>query len=240
MKKGIALLEILTGIVIISVLVLLSLRLVGFITQKAKVVSAKAQIAQLAFLLETVKDDTGYYPAFLQNLTLKTPPHLHEKGWDGFYTGTVPLDPWGTPYFYEIPPTTLFSSPELPREYGKPVTYYYTIETNPGSAVLRIENYGVTSCDITLNGVVVIYEHELKKNPIPQIIEKEVFLVEGNNTIARARSKPGEFLLFSISSDKVPSERHFILGSYGKDRTAGGEGFGQDIVWRSDRYPNFQ
>jgi type II secretory pathway pseudopilin PulG len=65
MKKGIALLEILTGIVIISVLALLSLRLVGIVTQKAKVVSAKAQIAQLALLLEEVKDDTGYYPAFL-------------------------------------------------------------------------------------------------------------------------------------------------------------------------------
>lgn len=233
-------LEVLASIAVILILAFISFKLIGNIVQKARVVSAKAQIAQLALLLEAVKDDTGYYPAFLQDITMKIPPNLHKEGWKGFYTGRVPLDPWGVPYFYEIPPTTLFGSPPIPREPGTPDTLIVDFESNPGKALLRVENYGVTSCDITLNGVVVIYEHELKKNPIPQIIEKEVFLVEGNNTIARARSKPGEFLLFSISSDKVPSERHFILGSYGKDRTAGGEGFGQDIVWRSDRYPNFQ
>jgi type II secretion system protein G len=240
MKKGMALLEILVGLVIISFLVLLSLRLVGFITHKAKVVSAKAQIAQLAFLLETVKDDTGYYPAFLQDITLKIPPHLHEKGWDGFYTGTVPLDPWGTPYFYEIPPTTLFSSPELPREYGKPVTYYYTIETNPGSAVLRVENYGVTACNLYLNGVEVVRENEFKKNPKPQIIEKNITLLEANEISARVRSKPSEFLIFNISASNVPTDKYFLLGSYGKDKTGGGERFEQDIIWRSDSYPNFQ
>jgi hypothetical protein len=163
-----------------------------------------------------------------------------EKGWRGFYADTVSLDPWGSTYFYEIPPTTLFNSPELPREYGKPVIYCYTIETNPGSAILRIENYGVTACSFYLNGVEVVPENEFKKNPKPQIIEKNITLLESNEISARVRSKPGEFLIFNISSSNVPTDIYFILSSYGKDRSSGGEGPNQDVKWRSDRYPNFQ
>lgn len=240
MKKGMALLELIVGIVIIVVLAMITLQLVGTVIQRAKVVSAKAQIAQLALLLEAVKDDTGYYPAFLQDLTLKVPPTLQEEGWDGFYTGEVPLDPWGSPYFYEIPPTTLFNSPPIPRNPGTPDIYSISFETNPGTALLRVENYGVTSCDITLNGVVVVFEYEFKKNPRPQIIEKEITLLPGNNVLARARSKPGEFLMLSVSADNVPTEEYFILGSYGKNKEYGGKGFDEDIKWRSNKYPNFQ
>jgi len=38
----------------------------------------------------------------------------------------------------------------------------------------------------------------------------------------------------------MPTEEYFILGSYGKDKVSGGEGFDKDIAWRSDKYPNFQ
>jgi hypothetical protein len=105
---------------------------------------------------------------------------------------------------------------------------------------LRIENYGITSCDITLNGVIVVYEYELKNNPRPQIIEKEVDLIEGNNFIMWARSTPGDFLIANISADNVPTSEYFILGSYGKDKQEEGSGFGKDIVWHSMVYPHFQ
>ena len=195
MKKkrnyGFWLMESLVVILILFILVAIGISLIKSVFQKAKVVSARAQIAQLSLLLEEVRDDTGYYPVFLNNLTLKPPPVLQEKGWRGPYTGIVPLDPWGSPYFYGIPPTTLFTSPPIPRTTGQPDTYSVFFETNPGKALIRVENYGVTACDVTLNGVVVIHEWEFKNNPRPQIIEKEVDIVAGNNMLVWARSTPG-------------------------------------------------
>lgn len=237
---GSVVMEILVVIAIFVVLVGISIGVIRTISNKAKVVSAKAQIAQLSLLLEEIKDDTGYYPVFLQNLTLTSPPFLQEKGWRGPYTREVPLDPWGVPYFYQIPPTTLFTSPPLPRSYGQPDTYADFFETNPGKGILRIENYGITACDITLNGVVVVYEWELKNNPRPQIIEKEIDLVPGNNILVWARSTPGDFLMASISANTVPTNEFFILGSYAMDRDTGGEGWNKDVVWISNIFPNFQ
>lgn len=237
---GFWLVESLVICVIFLILASLTVVLVGNVIQKSKVVSAKAQIAQLSLLLESVKDDTGYYPAFLQNLTLQPPPKLQEEGWHGAYARMIPLDPWGSPYFYKIPPTTLFNSPPVPRTPGAPDTYTMDFETNPGKGILRIENYGVTACDIKLNGVIVVYEYEFKNNPRPQIIEKEIDLLGGNNFLVWARSKPGEFLTATISADNVPTREYFILGSYGKDKQGGGSGFGTDIVWHSRIYPNFQ
>ncbi len=239
-KQGFWLIEILVVTIIFIIIAAISMVLVGNVIQKSKVVSAKSQIAQLSLLLEAVKDDTGYYPAFLHNLTLQSPPKLQEKGWNGAYTAVVPLDPWGSPYFYRIPPTTLFNSPPVPRTPGTPDTYTMDFETNPGKGLLHIENYGVTACDIKLNGVVVVYEYEFKNNPRQQIIEKEIDLLDGNNFLVWARSKPGEFLVANISADNVPTDRYFILGSYGKNRATGGKGFDEDIVWHSLYYPNFQ
>lgn len=239
-KKGIGLVEVLVLVVIICILVVISVKLIGNVIQKAKVVSAKAQIAQLAQALESVKDNTGYYPVFLNNLVLNSPPKLQEKGWQGPYVMKVPLDPWGSPYFYWIPPTTLWNSPPLPREPGRPETYTTHFESYAGKGILRIENYGVTACDITLNGVVVVHSYEFKNKPLPQIIEKDVTLQEGNNVLVRARSTPGDFLVASISASLVPSREYFLLGSYGKDKAVGGKGFAADIVWDSRTYPNFQ
>ena len=239
-KKGIWLVESLVVVGIICILAIISLKLVGNVLQKAKVVSAKAQIAQIAQALEDVKNDTGYYPVYLSDLLSETPPNMQEQGWRGPYVREVPLDPWGSQYFYQIPPTTLWNSPTLPRQPGKPVTYTASFEARPGQALLRVENYGITACNITLNGVVVVTESEFKNNPRPQIIEKWINLQAGNNIIVWARSTPGDYLIVNISSDKVPTREYFILGSYAKDKIAGGKGFAADIVWDSRTYPNFQ
>ncbi|MBN1445475.1 MAG: type II secretion system protein GspG [Candidatus Omnitrophica bacterium] len=237
---GSVIMEILVVIAIFVVIVGISIGVIRTISNKAKVVSAKAQIAQLSLLLEEIKDDTGYYPVYLSHLTAAEPPLMQEKGWGGPYTREVPFDPWGSPYFYQIPPTTLFTSPPLPRTYGQPDTYTDSFETNPGKGILRIENYGITACDITLNGVIVVYEWELKNNPRPQIIEKEIDLIPGNNILVWARSTPGDFLIASISANTVPTREFFILGSYAMDKDSGGEGWAKDIVWISNIFPNFQ
>lgn len=238
-REGFILKEILVVIGIILIIAAISFRLVYTVLQKAKVVSAKTQISQLALILEAVKDDTGSYPVNLRDLLEKTPPSGQEKGWSGHYVTEVPFDPWGTPYFYQIPPTTLFASPPIPRTYGAPVTFETSFIAIPGIATLRVENYGVTACHLYLNGDEVVHESEFKKSPIPQIIEKTITVLAGNNFLAWARSKPGEFLYVSISG-LFPTGEYFILGSYGKNKQPEGENFDEDIVWYSNKYPNFQ
>ena len=71
--------ELIVSVIIIGILALISLRVISSVMQKAKVVSAKAQIAQLALLLESVRDDTGLYPVFLQHLTLTPAPTMMGK-----------------------------------------------------------------------------------------------------------------------------------------------------------------
>lgn len=240
MKKGFVLVEIVIFIIVIIFLAIGVVFTVRNVINKAKVVSAKAQISQIALLLEQVKNDTGKYPSFLSDLTSTSPPKLMENGWDGPYTKQIPLDPWGNPYFYKIPPTTLLSSPRLPRVHGKPDTYSANFEGIAGKGKIRIENYGVTSCSIYLNGVEIVKEDEFKNNPRPQIIEKEIDILDNNNTITWARSTPGDFLYFSITADNIPTGEYFMIGSYGSDGNEGGKEYAKDIVWVSNKYPNFQ
>jgi len=240
LKKGYVLTELIVGLVIFILLATGIFLGVKNVMDRAKVMSAKVQISQLALLLEQIKNDTGYYPAFLSDLTLNSPPKLQEKGWNGPYTNKIPFDPWGNPYFYKIPPTTVFSSPKLPRVHGKPDTYTANFDAIEGKGRIRVENYGVTSCSIYINGVEVVKENEFRNKPKPQIIEKEVTLKDENNTLTWARSTPGDFLYFSIIVDNMPTGEYFIVGSYGKDGKESGKGYNKDIVWVSNKYPNFQ
>ncbi|HPP09307.1 MAG TPA: type II secretion system protein [bacterium] len=73
-KKGIALVELIVFIVILSIIAGTSFRLVYSVNQKAKVVKAKSEIAQFAIALENMKDDTGYYPIRLGAIFDNNPP----------------------------------------------------------------------------------------------------------------------------------------------------------------------
>ena len=52
--------------------------------------------------MENVKNDTGYYPVFLTDLTLPVGDTMLystiRKGWNGPYTKQIPIDPWGKAY----------------------------------------------------------------------------------------------------------------------------------------------
>ncbi|HOJ38961.1 MAG TPA: type II secretion system protein GspG [bacterium] len=238
-SQGMVLAEILVAVAVFMAVVIIAFRLVWQTYQKAKVAAARGQIAQLAAALEACRDDTGLYPVFLSDLLSKESPKMMGRNWHGPYLDKLPLDPWGNQYYYRIPPTTLFSSPAIPRVPGQPDNVSFKIETvAPGIGRLRIENYGVTSCSVYLNGVEVVTEKEFRNSPRPQIIEKEVTLLENNTLTLRARSTPSDYLFTSISGT-VPQERYFILGSYGKDRKGGGSGFNADLEWTSNVYPNF-
>jgi len=228
--------EVMTVIVVMLILVGLSLSAVHRVVEKAKIISTKALLSQFAVTLECVKSDTGLYPTFLSDLLFTAAPRMQAKGWFGPYLTQMPLDAWGGPFYYKIPPTTLFGSPALPRTFGKPEVATYSVSTVAGKAVLRIENYGVTACSIYLNGVEVIEEWEFRNKPVPQIIEKEVILLDENTVEARLRSTPGQVLYMALSGF-VPTKEYFIVGSYGKDGAPGGKGASQDIEWVSNLYP---
>lgn len=241
MKKGFALTELLVAIVIVVALGFISFRMVNAVIQRAKTVSARAQIAQISQVLETVKSDTGLYPIALDHLLLKTPPAGIENGWRGPYMDSLPYDPWDTSYFYMIPSTNLFESPPIERRPGQPQTYSFTFQATAQTVRMRLENFGIASATVRVNGVTVFgtsyFNH---RPPHPQILENDLVLVDGTNTIdIWVASGPTRYFLAYITGF-FPTGDYFILGSYGSDGEEGGENFAADIVWRSDTYPNFQ
>ena len=257
-KKGITLLELLIFIAVLMIIAGVSFRLVYSVNQKAKIVKAKAEITQFAMALENMKDDTGYYPVRLGAIFDEGPPPGMTKNWNGPYATKIrdtvnndtPLDPWGSPYFYnipytEVPPKTYIETPEIGRFAGPPRTYTYTFSAPAGGAYLVLTNYGITAGEIRLNGVEIVQKKEFKNKPKPQIITKPVTLLAGTNILSCwLASTPADYYQVSIGKpatmEYIPTSDYFILGSYGRDKKAGGKGFGKDIVYNSKTYPNFQ
>ena len=241
LKKGFVIVEILIVIGILIALSIISLKLIYTILRKSQVVSAKIQISQIALALEQVKNDTGYYPVTLSCLTSSSPPPGMEKGWRGPYVESIPLDPWGSPYFYRIPKTNVFSSPPVVRGRGTPHTTNFEFKSTLQTATMRIENYAVSSAQVWLNGTRIFRQRDFNaRPPHPQILEREVNLQNGTNQLSVwIASSPTSYLVIYVYG-YFPTSEYFILGSYGVDKKEGGTKFNRDIIWYSNRYPNFQ
>lgn len=244
-KKALVLVELLTVVIIITVVAIFFSKVIYTVVENSRVGRAKAQIARLAALLEMVKDDTGYYPVSLSHCTQADPPPGISKRWKGPYCNSIPLDPWKTAYFYIIPPTAIFDVPPIIRGAAKPQEYTISFEVvnNGLPGKIRIENYGVASSTLDINGIPVFNQSDFKNLPSnkqPQIIQKEIMLQEGTNEMtASLGSAPQSYYIVYLSGC-FPTDKYFILGSYGKNGVAGGAGFNIDIQWHSDLYPNFQ
>jgi len=257
-KKGFTLPEIVAFIFILVLVAGISFRLVYSVNQKAKIVVAKTEISQFAIALENMKDDTGYYPVRLGAIFDEQPPDGMERNWHGPYATKMkdmanidtPVDPWGNPYFYEIPltdipPETYLQTPEIGRFTGTPRTYNYTFTAPAGPGVIITTNYGITSGEIRLNGNVVVSSIEFKNPPRPQVITKNVILPGGINTLsAWLASTPSDYYIVAVGKSAtktaLPTSDHFIIKSYGKDKKSGGTDFSRDIIFNSKMYPNFQ
>ncbi len=72
---------------------------------KAKRVQAQADLAEIKTALDRYYLDNGYYPSTDQGLSaLVTPPtngRVPANYESGGYIERLPMDPWGTPYFYQ-------------------------------------------------------------------------------------------------------------------------------------------
>ena len=118
-NPGFTLIEIMAVVLIIGMLS----SIVGFAVfqqvDKARVVTAKTQIARLESTLELYNMDNGHFPTSEQGLealiseptTAPEPMHYQPGGY--LKGGKLPLDPWGNEFQYESPGTNNQDSYDL-------------------------------------------------------------------------------------------------------------------------------
>ncbi len=104
-QSGFSLIELLVVLVIMGMLAgLVGPRIFGNV-DKAKVKTADTQVKMLKGSLQTYRLDVGSYPSTADGLNalVHKPQAKTSAYWQGPYLDdTVPLDPWGKPYHYEL------------------------------------------------------------------------------------------------------------------------------------------
>jgi general secretion pathway protein G len=105
LEEGFTLIEIMVVILILGLLATIVVQSLRGATDKAKVTKTEADISEIKTALDRYYLDNGYYPTSDQGLTaLVTAPtsgQIPSNYEDGGYIEKLPLDPWGTPYFYQ-------------------------------------------------------------------------------------------------------------------------------------------
>jgi general secretion pathway protein G len=103
-QQGFTLIELLVVLAILAMLAALVVPRVFKNLDKAKVDTAKAQIAAFESALGSYRLDVGSFPTTDQGLqALRTRP-VGVENWDGPYLPKdIPLDPWKHPYVYRCP-----------------------------------------------------------------------------------------------------------------------------------------
>jgi len=106
-RRGFTLIELLVVIAIIATLAAVVAPQVFRNVGDAKASAARSQIEIFALALDSYRLDNDVYPGSDQGLAaLRTMPTTGEipRNWRGPYLRkTVPLDPWGRPYYYMSP-----------------------------------------------------------------------------------------------------------------------------------------
>jgi general secretion pathway protein G len=106
-RRGFTLIEVLLVLAILVILAGLSVVAIANIQGNANNRAAKGQISSLQSTMEIYKIDVGTYPSSNIGLNaLVAPPSdlRNPNKWKGPYVtnGTLPVDPWGNPYQYEL------------------------------------------------------------------------------------------------------------------------------------------
>jgi general secretion pathway protein G len=103
-QRGFTLIELLVVLAILAMLAAIVVPRVFRNLEKAKVNTAKTQIAAFESAISAYRLDVGSFPTTDQGLqALRTQPGGVEN-WDGPYLPKdIPPDPWGHPYVYRCP-----------------------------------------------------------------------------------------------------------------------------------------
>jgi general secretion pathway protein G len=104
-EGGFTLVEMLVVITIIGlIMALVGPRVLNYLGE-SKVKAARIQIQSFAAALDLFYLDAGRYPTSAEGLTALVRPSAGLVSWNGPYLkgGSVPNDPWGTPYVYRSP-----------------------------------------------------------------------------------------------------------------------------------------
>jgi general secretion pathway protein G len=104
-QSGFTLIEMLVVITIIGLIVaLVGPRVLNYLSE-SKVKAARIQIQSFTSALDLFYMDAGRYPSSAEGLDALVRPMAGVVAWNGPYLrgGTVPKDPWGTPYVYRSP-----------------------------------------------------------------------------------------------------------------------------------------
>jgi|SRR5271155_1357148 general secretion pathway protein G len=104
-EAGFTLIEIMVVILILGLLATIVVQSLRGATDKAKHTKAQADLHELQTALDRYYLDSGSYPTGDQGLSAlvaapssgRIPSNYEEGG----YIQRIPLDPWGTPYFYQ-------------------------------------------------------------------------------------------------------------------------------------------
>lgn len=104
-EQGFTLVELLVVLVILGLLVgVVGPRVVGYLGG-AKSKTARVQVEQLGAALDLYLVDMGHYPTQEEGLSALVIAPADAEFWNGPYLSKrqVPLDPWGTEFYYVIP-----------------------------------------------------------------------------------------------------------------------------------------
>src|SRR5580658_3407984 len=105
MQAGFTLVEMLVVITIIGlIMALVGPRVLNYLTE-SKVKAARIQIQSFASALDLFYLDAGRFPSSGEGLDALVRPTPGVAAWNGPYLrgGSVPNDPWGSPYVYRVP-----------------------------------------------------------------------------------------------------------------------------------------
>jgi general secretion pathway protein G len=104
-EAGFTLVEMLVVITIIGlIMALVGPRVLNYLTE-SKVKAARIQIQSFASALDLFYLDAGRFPSSGEGLDALVRPTPGVAAWNGPYLrgGSVPNDPWGSPYVYRVP-----------------------------------------------------------------------------------------------------------------------------------------
>jgi len=102
-QAGFTMIELLVVMVILGLLAALVAPNFFGQAEKARVKTARLQIANLSTALDAMALDTGRYPSAQEGLRALLDPPSGMDMWDGPYLKKLPKDPWNHEYVYRGP-----------------------------------------------------------------------------------------------------------------------------------------